>query len=80
MNESTEKCINKGNWIEMCDFLKKVVANQYGDIQEQVMRNRKTNKTRLRIVAGKFQKNRVQLNYCPFCGVDITTEYKEPSA
>ena len=30
----TEKCVNTGNWIEMCDALSEVTRNQYGDVQE----------------------------------------------
>ena len=73
----TEKCVNTGNWIEMCEFLSEVTRNEYGDIQAQRMSHRKINSARLQIVAGRFKKNRVALNYCPFCGVDIRTEHKE---
>ena len=75
----TEKCVNNGNWIEMCEFLSEVTRNQYGDIQAQVMSVRSQNASRLRIVAGRFKKNRVELNFCPFCGVKIETDYKEPA-
>ena len=73
----TEKCVNTGNWIEMCDALSDVTRNQYGDTQVQVMSARSQNTSRLRIVAGRFKNNRVELNFCPFCGVDIRTEHKE---
>ena len=73
----TEKCVNTGNWIEMCDALTEVTRNQYGDIQAQVMSARSRNASRLRIVAGRFKKNRVELNFCPFCGVDIVTDYQD---
>lgn len=72
-----KQCVNTGNWIEMCEFLSEVTRNQYGDIQGQVMSMREINSSRLEIVAGRFKKNRVALNYCPFCGVDIITQYKE---
>lgn len=75
----TEQCTNTGNWIEMCEFLSEVTRNQYGDIQAQVMSVRSQNASRLRIVAGRFKKNRVELNFCPFCGVKIETDYKEQS-
>lgn len=61
----------------MCDALSEVTRNQYGDIQAQVMSARSQNTSRLRIVAGRFKKNRVELNFCPFCGVKIETDYKE---
>lgn len=78
MNEvKKEQCVNTGNWIEMCDSLTEVTRNQYGDIQAQVMSARSQNASRLRIVAGRFKKNRVELNFSPFCGVDIVTDYKE---
>lgn len=78
MNEvKKEQCVNTGNWIEMCESLTEVTRNQYGDIQAQVMSARSQNASRLRIVAGRFKKNRVELNFCPFCGVDIVTEYQD---
>lgn len=73
----TDKCVNTGNWINMCEFLKEVTTHHYGDIEAQVMTTRDRESSRIRIVAGRFKKNRVELNYCPFCGVDIRTEHKE---
>ena len=73
----TEKCVNNGSWMEMCESLTEVTRNQYGDIQAQVMSARSQNASRLRIVAGRFKKNRVELNFCPFCGVKIETDQKE---
>lgn len=73
----TDKCVNTGNWLNMCDALSEVTRNEYGDIQAQRMSHREINSARLRIVAGRFKKNRVALNYCPFCGVDIRTKHKE---
>ena len=73
----TDKCVNTGNWLNMCDALSEVTRNEYGDIQAQRMSHRKINSARLQIVAGRFKKNRVILNHCPFCGVDIRTEHKE---
>ena len=73
----SDKCVNTGNWINMCEFLKKVTTHHYGDIEAQVMTTRNRESSRIRIVAGRFKKNRVELNYCPFCGVDIETEHKE---
>ncbi len=70
-----KKCVNTGNWIEMCEALKDVTRNQYGDIQAQTMTHFDSGSVRLRIVSGRFKKNRVILNHCPFCGVDITTEH-----
>ena len=72
-----EQCVNTGNWIEMCEFLSEVTRNEYGDIQAQDMSVRSRNASRLRIVAGRFKKRRVELNFCPFCGVKIETDYKE---
>lgn len=73
----TEKCVNTGNWLNMCDALSEVTRNEYGDIQAQRMSVRSIKSSRLRIVAGRFKNNRVELNFCPFCGVDIHTEHKE---
>jgi len=73
----TDKCVNTGNWLNMCDALSEVTRNEYGDIQAQRMSHREINSVRLQIVAGRFKKNRVVLNHCPFCGVDIRTEHKE---
>ena len=74
-----EQCLNTGNWIQMCDALQEVTTHEYGDIQAQRMSQREINSTRLQIVAGRFKKNRVVLNHCPFCGVDIRTEHKDPT-
>ena len=79
MEIKREWCVNTGNWIQMCDVLSEVTRNEYGDIQAQRMSHRKINSARLQIVAGRFKKNRVVLNHCPFCGVDIRTEHKEPA-
>lgn len=74
----TEKCVNTGNWVNVCDFLQEVVHHKYGDIDANVMTTSDRKSSRLEIVAGRFKKNRVALNYCPFCGVNIVTEHKEP--
>ena len=73
----SEQCKNTGNWIEMCNALTEVTRNEWGDIQAQRMSHREIKSARLQIVAGRFKKNRVVLNHCPFCGVDIRTEHKE---
>ena len=52
----TEKCINTGNWIEMCEFLDEVTRNQYGDIQGQTMSRRDIDSCRLEIIARKNKK------------------------
>lgn len=75
----TEKCVNTGNWLNMCDALSEVTRNEYGDIQAQRMIHFELDSARLQIVAGRFKKNRVVLNHCPFCDVDIRTEHKEPT-
>lgn len=61
----------------MCESLSEVTKHEYGDIQSAVMSCRETGSRRLEIVAGRYKKNRVALNFCPFCGVDIRTEHKE---
>ncbi|MFC2995145.1 hypothetical protein ACFODO_07640 [Acinetobacter sichuanensis] len=73
----SEKCVNTGNWLNMCESLKEVTTHHYGDIEAQVMTTRDRGSSRLEIVAGRFKKNRVALNYCPFCGADIITKQKE---
>lgn len=75
----SEKCVNTGNWLNMCDFLKEVTTHHFGDIEAQTMTTRDRESSRLRIIAGRFKKNRVELNYCPFCGVNIETEHEEPT-
>lgn len=69
-------CKNTGNWIEMCEALIEVTTHEYGDIQARIMTHRETGSVRLQVVAGRFKKNRVELNYCPFCGVNIETHHK----
>ncbi|MDQ9019875.1 hypothetical protein RFI02_02015 [Acinetobacter sichuanensis] len=73
----SEKCVNNSNWLNMCKSLKEVTTHHYGDIEAQVMTTKDRESSRLEIVAGRFKKNRVALNYCPFCGVDIVTKHKE---
>ncbi|RYL25076.1 hypothetical protein [Acinetobacter piscicola] len=73
----SEKCVNTGNWLNMCESLKEVTTHHYGDIEAQVMTVRDRKSSRLEIVAGRFKKNRVALNYCPFCGANIVTKHKE---
>ncbi|ENV18784.1 hypothetical protein [Acinetobacter guillouiae] len=75
----TKKCVNNGNWLNMCESLKEVTTHHYGDIEANVMTTNDRKSSRLEIVAGRFKKNRVALNYCPFCGVDIVTQHKEQS-
>ena len=72
----TEKCVNTGNWIEMCESLADVTSNGFGGISAQVMSSRKLESRRLSIVAGRAKGNKVELNYCPFCGANIVTEHK----
>lgn len=69
------KCTNSGNWIEFCDALAKVTTGHIGDIQVQVMRKWESTNSRLVVFSGRFKKNQITLNYCPFCGENITTEY-----
>ena len=72
----TDKCVNDGNWVRMCKVLTEVTSGEIGDIKQMVMTIR-DGRTRLAIAAGRFKKNRVLFNYCPFCGADIQTEMKE---
>lgn len=71
-----EKCVNNGNLISMCEFLKEVTTHRYGDIEAQTMTTANRDSSRIRIVAGRFKKSRVELDYRPFCGVNIITEHK----
>lgn len=64
-----------GAWIEMCPSLTKVTNEQIGDIETQVRVRISDQKRKLVIAAGRFKKNKVQLNYCPFCGADVFTEF-----
>jgi hypothetical protein len=75
MSTNETKCTNTGNWIELCARLDDCAVNNYGDIHPQRMTNFDTGKSRLRIVVGRFKKNQITLNYCPFCGENITTDY-----
>lgn len=43
----TDKCVNTGNWLNMCDALSEVTRNEYGDIQAQRMSHREINSARL---------------------------------
>lgn len=64
-----------GAWIEMCPSLSEVTRDQVGDIHTQVRVRFSDHKRKLIVVAGRFKKNKVQLNYCPFCGADVFTEF-----
>lgn len=73
------KCTKNGNWISPCSALEEVTRENIGDIASQVRSRFSDGATKLVIVAGRFKKNKVQLNYCPFCGADVVTEFKETS-
>lgn len=73
----TKLCENTGNWLNMCESLVDVTSNGFGGISAQVMSSRKLESRRLSIVAGRAKGNKVELNYCPFCGVNIVTEYQD---
>ncbi|WP_151775919.1 hypothetical protein [Acinetobacter colistiniresistens] len=73
------KCINTGNWVEMCDSLKKCIEENIGDLSTQVRTRFSDGANRLAITAGRFKKNKVGLAYCPACGEKIETEFKEQS-
>lgn len=74
----TAKCVNTGNWFTQCLSLKQVTDAGMGDIHLQTRSSASSGKSRLTLVAGRFRRNRVELAYCPACGVNIRTEM-EPS-
>lgn len=73
------KCVNTGNWIEMCDALEKCTDEKIGDLGTQVRTRISDGANRLAVTAGRFKKNTVGLNYCPACGENIETVFKEQS-
>lgn len=73
----TDKCVNTGNWFTQCAALKQVTDSGMGDIHIQVLSLMNSNKSRLALVAGRFKKNKLELAFCPACGVNIETEMEQ---
>ena len=72
-----KKCEKTKNWIDLCSSLEKASNESIGDINTQIRTRIADGETKLIVVAGRFKKNKVQLNFCPFCGANIVTEFKE---
>ena len=73
----TDKCVNTGNWFNQCENIKIVTDSGIGDIHLQVLSSMSSNESRLALVAGRFKKNKLELAFCPACGVNIETEIKK---
>ena len=69
------KCKVNGPDIAMCPALAEVTQGEIGDIKTQTRFRISDKKVRVAVFAGRFKKNMVELNYCPFCGGDIWTKY-----
>lgn len=76
-NTNTKKCINTGNWIEMCTTLNDVSTRGVAYFDQVVMHSGSFNTQRLLIAVGDNSRGRVQLDYCPFCGSNIETKQDE---
>ncbi len=74
-----KKCVNTGNWVEMCDSLNRCISDGMGDFDTQIRVRFSDSAERLAITAGRFKKNKVQISYCPACGENIETVFKEQS-
>lgn len=75
--ETRDQCINQGNNILMCDALYSYAAHRKAGFDNVVMRNWTTNQCRVAIVVGTNKVDKVELNFCPFCGANIVTTSKE---
>lgn len=73
----TSKCKINGANIDMCESLQKATNQLIGDIACQVRTRIDTRTSRVAVVAGRTKKNKVYLNYCPFCGEHIETQFPE---
>ena len=76
-NINTKKCINTGNWIEMCPTLSEVSTRGVAYFEQVVMHSGTFNSQRLLVAVGDNNRGRVQLDYCPFCGSSIETKQDE---
>lgn len=74
------KCVNKGSEIEWCKYIAHCIKEGLGDFEAKVLSRLSDMESRHVLVAGSFKKNKVKLAYCPACGADIQTNYKEVSA
>ncbi|QGA11027.1 hypothetical protein GFH30_06310 [Acinetobacter wanghuae] len=74
-NISIKKCINTGNWVEMCPTLHEVTTRGIAYFEQVAMHNGSFNTQRLLVAVGNNTRGRVQLDYCPFCGSDIQTKH-----
>ncbi|WP_347455671.1 hypothetical protein [Acinetobacter thermotolerans] len=71
-----KKCLNTGNWVQMCPALKNVTSKNIAYFSELVLHNGTFDTQRLMIFVGDDVCGRVQLDYCPFCGTNIETKHK----
>lgn len=70
-----DKCVNKGSVVEFCGGMSNCFKKGLGDFEVKLMAKISTGETKEILTCGKARKNKVQLAYCPACGVDIRTNY-----
>lgn len=71
------KCVNNGNVVDFCNGLSNCLNKGLGDFEVKLMVRMSDMLEKEILTVGKAKINKVQLAYCPACGVDIRTDYKE---
>lgn len=74
MNNS---CVNNGSTVDFCGGMSNCLNKGLGGFEVKLMCRMADRSEKEIVCVGKARKNKVQLSYCPACGVDIRTNYKE---
>lgn len=69
------KCVNNGSTVTFCNGMQNCLKKGIGDFEVKLMCRMSDMAEKEILCAGKDRKNKVQLSYCPACGVDIKTDY-----
>lgn len=70
------KCVNNGSTVDFCNGLSNCLNKGLGDFEVNLMCRMSDKAEKEILTVGKSRKNKVQLSYCPACGVDIKTDYE----
>ncbi|MBJ9425199.1 hypothetical protein [Acinetobacter seifertii] len=72
-------CKNTGNWVEMCESLSHAAVHQKFGFHEQIFSNQILGLKRLTIAVGNSGNDKTIISHCPFCGINIATDYDYPA-
>lgn len=70
------KCVNNGSSVDFCNGLSNCLNKGLGDFEVKLMCRMSDMAEKHILTVGRFKKSKVQLAYCPACGVDIRTDYE----